>query len=112
CRVYLHPGVERVYTAYIQHEEEMRKSLRRHRGKPLREWRRLFYLDRRLAPTRRNVLRSPYLRPRLRDGWFIPKAPHLSPEEGRRNREWVRRLDELHFEPHEQYPQHTYASVR
>src|SRR5439155_21605340 len=45
----------------------------------------------------------------LQDGWFWPRAPHVSPDEGRRNREIVRPLDGLEFTAHERYPQHHYA---
>jgi hypothetical protein len=78
CRVYLHPGVRDAYVAYVRHEQDMRRRLEEHRGRPLQEWRRLFYLDRRLAPTRRNVLSSPYFRPRLLEGWFAPRPAHLA----------------------------------
>lgn len=109
CRVYLHPDVRDAYIAYVRHEEDMRSRLEEHRGRPLQEWRRLFYLDRRLAPTRRNVLLTPYLRPRLSDGWFAPRAPHLSPGAGHQNEEIVRRLERLQFVAHEDHPQHHYA---
>jgi hypothetical protein len=108
CRVFLHPDVRSAYTAYVRHEEDMRDRLADHRGHPLQEWRRLFYLDPRLAPTRRNVLSSPYFRPRLPDGWF---APHISPQDGRHNEGVVRRLDRLMFTPHVAYAQHHFALV-
>lgn len=111
CRVYLHPEVRVAYAAYVNHEEDMRARLAEHRGRPLQEWRRLFYLDQRLEPTRRNVLSSPYFRPRLPDGWFAPRAPHVSPKDGGQNREIVRRLEELSFTPHEAYGQHHFAVV-
>ena len=112
CRIYLHPSVRGIYDAYVRHEEDMRRQLQTHSGRPLQEWRRLFYLDRRLAPTRRNVLTSPYIRPQLSQGWFAPRAPHLSPEEGRHNKAIVRNIEGLKFEAHENHPQHYYAVVR
>ncbi len=112
CRVYLHPEVREIYVAYVQHEEDMRRRLSEHRGRHLREWRRLFYLDRRLEPTRRNVVLSPYLRPRLRRGWFVPRAPHDSPGRGSHNREIIRRVEELAFGPNGEHPQHQYAIAR
>ena len=69
----------------------------------------MFYLDRRLAPTRRNVLSSPYFRPRLPEGWFAPRAPHVSPLDGRQNQEIVSRLERLEFEADRDHPQHHYA---
>lgn len=109
CRVYLHPDVRAAYVAYVDHERDMRGRLAEHRGRPLREWRRLFYLDQRLAPTRRNVLSSPYLRPRLPNGWFEPHAPQASPGDGMQNALLVRRLETLDFAPDENYPRHRYA---
>jgi hypothetical protein len=112
CRVHLHPDVRVAYAAYVNHEEDMRARLAEHRGRPLQEWRRLFYLDQRLEPTRKNVLSSPYFRPRLSDGWFAPRAPHVSPQDGGQNWEIVRRLDQLAFTPHEAYEQHHSALVQ
>lgn len=109
CRVYLHPDVRDVYAAYVTHEEDMRGRLAEHRGRPLQDWRRLFYLDERLAPTRRNVLASPWMRASLTDGWFAPRAPHLSHENGRHNTEVLAQLDRLDYQADERYPRHRYA---
>lgn len=112
CRIYLHPDLYQVYSAYVTHEEDMRHRLAEHRGHPLQEWRRLFYLDRRLAPTRKNVLSSPWMRAALaNDGWFAPRAPHLSPEEGRHNARVLDQLGMLDFQQHDDYPRHHYAVV-
>ena len=112
CRVYLHPDVRDIYGAYVRHEQDMRDRLAEHSGRPLREWRRMFYLDARLAPTRKNVVLSPYLRPRFTDGWFAPRAPHVSPEDGAQNENVVRHLERLEFQAHNDHPQHHYAVVR
>ena len=111
CRVYLHPEVRDAYVAYVHHEEDMRARLADHSGRPLAEWRRLFYLDRKLRPTRQNVLSSPYLRPRFTDGWFAPRAPHVSPGDGAHNLTVVRLLEHLTLESHTGYPQHKFAVV-
>jgi Z1 domain len=111
CRVYLHSDVRDSYAAYVTHESDMRARLAEHRGRPLREWRRMFYLDSRLAPTRRNVLVSPWMRASLRDGWFAPHAPHLCPDEGRHNERLVSALDGLQYEPDDRHPDHRFAVV-
>lgn len=111
CRVFLHPDVRRAYEAYVDHEEDMRARLRDARGKSLQEWRRMFYLDRRLAPTRRNVLSSPYNRPKLQDGWFAPKAPHDSDGLGQQNWALVQQLNSLDLANEEDHPQHKWAVV-
>jgi hypothetical protein len=109
CRVYLHQDVRTAYVSYVTHESDMRGRLAEHSGRPLQEWRRMFYLDERLAPTRRNVLASPWMRASLVDGWFAPRAPHNSPEDGRPNARLLSRLDRLTFTPDEEHPRHSYA---
>ena len=109
CRVYLHPEVRDAYVAYVHHEQDMRVRLADHSGRPLIEWRRLFYLDRKLKPTRQNVLSSPYLRPRFTEGWFSPRAPHVSPRDGAHNLTVVRLLEHLNSDAHKDYPQHHYV---
>lgn len=85
CRVYLHPEVIAAFRSYVLHEEDIRKQLAEHRGRPLREWRRAFFLSARMAPTRRNVLSDPYYKiPRDRE-WFIQRHPHTDPDAARRN---------------------------
>jgi hypothetical protein len=55
------------------------------------------------------VLSSPYFRPRLPEGWFAPRAPHISPLDGRQNQEIVNRLERLEFEADRNHPQHRYT---
>lgn len=78
CRVYLSAAGERAYRRYLEHEEHVRESLRRHRetGQPLREWKRAFILDRMFKPTRRAVLDLDYGRIRFGNRWLDMKAPH------------------------------------
>ncbi|MGH8069993.1 MAG: Z1 domain-containing protein [Candidatus Entotheonellia bacterium] len=109
CRVYLHRDLHHVYAAYMAHEQDMRARLAEHRGRPLQEWRRLFYLDQRLAPTRRIVLSSPWIRAALANGWFAPRAPHISPEEGQHNARVLAQLDRLEFQSDKRYPRHRCA---
>jgi len=70
----------------------------------------MFYLDEDLAPTRRNILASPWMHVSLdREGWFAPKGPQNSPDDGRHNARLLSRLDGLAFTPDEEYPRHAYA---
>jgi len=80
CRVYLDSDTDEIYRSYVEHEENIRAQLREHQeqGKPLRAWRRAFFLDPRLRPTRHNVLDKEYLRGNFANKWFIPVAPHDS----------------------------------
>ena len=86
CRLFLHPQVIHAYRAYVRHEEDMRSQLAQYRGRPLREWRRAFFLDASLRPTRQNVLADPFYRVRADDIWFVQRWPHVDPAAGQRNR--------------------------
>ena len=78
CRVFLENSVRDAYRDYIIHEEDVQKLLIEHdkRGEPLNAWRRAFFLDSSLKPTRRNVLDIGYSQENLSDQWHAPKAPH------------------------------------
>jgi len=64
CRVWLTGSVRHAMTAYVEHEEALRDSLRTFAatGRHMRDWRRAFLLDPSMAPTRRNVLQVDYQR--------------------------------------------------
>lgn len=93
CRLYLHPDVIHAYRAYVTHEEDIRKQLAQHRGKPLREWRRAFFLDAKLRPTRRNVLADPYYRIRADRPWFVQEEPQIDEQAAARNAQKLRALE-------------------
>jgi len=78
CRVYLSSPMIAAYRACVDHEEDLRTQLRQHRatGNQLREWRRAFFLDPQLRPTRNSVVSLEPVRGNLSDTWFIPRAPH------------------------------------
>lgn len=76
CRVHLRSDVVRVYTTYIEHEESVRKELARvvrARGS-IRDWRRAFFLDRGLRPTRTSVIGRRLLRGG-RSPWTVTETP-------------------------------------
>ena len=85
CRVFLEAGVLDAYRHYITHEEDVRERLIAHSktGKPLDEWKRAFFLDKTLKPTRQNVLDIGYFRVNSRGQWYDLKAPHDSSEANR-----------------------------
>ncbi len=86
CRIYLHPQVRDAYRDYVMHEEDIRKQLREHQGRPLSEWRRAFFLSRKLQPSRRNVI-STFFDRRLRSqSWYASGRPHDAPIELNRKR--------------------------
>ena len=80
CRVFLDSDTFDVYRGYVEHEEHIRKLLRTHQEKQLslKEWRRAFFIDPSLRPTRSNVLDKQYTRGNYANKWFTPSAPHDS----------------------------------
>lgn len=58
CRVFLERDVRDAFTSLVIHERTMRAELERHSatGAPLSEWRRRFFLDPALKPTRDSVI--------------------------------------------------------
>lgn len=75
CRVFLQASVRQAFTEYIEHEDFVREALEKHRGKPLREWRRDFILTQMLRPTRLNVVGLDTRRVSV-DEWMVPRVLH------------------------------------
>jgi hypothetical protein len=78
CRVFLERTVRDAFAFYVEHERDIRQRLTEHKdqGKPLNAWRRAFFLDTLLRPTRRQVLDLGYRQDTISDDWFWPKVPH------------------------------------
>lgn len=94
CRVFLEQGLLQAFQFYVTHERDIRQRLMQHRGRPLSEWRRAFFLDSNLRPTRRQVLDLDYRQDVFSNDWFWPKIPHGTHELLDANRQTVRRLVE------------------
>ncbi len=77
CRVYLHPDLLRAFRDYVDHERDIRRRLLDWRGRPLKEWKRAFFLEGALRPTRNNVLRDPFFKVKS-EGWYEQQQPHDS----------------------------------
>ncbi len=79
CRVWLEPNVATLFERYVEHEEDVRKRLvqARDNHESLRDWRRKFFLDRALRPTRRQVVTLPFMRVNRGERWVHLKYPHL-----------------------------------
>ena len=94
CRVFLENNVRDAYSDYIIHEEDVRERLIAHdkTSKSLDAWKRAFFLDRYLKPTRHNVLDIDYARGNLSSRWYEPKAPHDSEEAIEKNRLTVQKF--------------------
>ncbi len=82
CRIYLETVALIAYQRYVEHEEDVRQRLIEHRrmGRPLSEWKRAFFLDQTLQPTRRSVMDLTYLQSVISDKWYTLAAPHDSRE--------------------------------
>lgn len=92
CRVFLEQGLLQAFRAYVAHERDIRQRLTAHRGRPLSEWRRAFFLDTALSPTRRQVQALDYRHDVYLNKWFWPKVPHGTAELLTANRDTVARF--------------------
>jgi hypothetical protein len=110
CRVYLEQAMRDAYEDYVEHEELMRRELRRiaERGEGLRSWRRRFILDPTLNPCRRSVISDPYARASMGGGWTRQIGTIVAPDSRAANmRLLVSLLSELDMEDDETYPGRT-----
>ena len=77
CRVFLENNSLEAFKSYIEHEDSLRNSLCNHikNKESLKDWKRVFFLDKALKPTRRNVLATECRRRNYEDKWFEQKIP-------------------------------------
>lgn len=89
CRIYLTAENIDAFTDYVRHEESIRSSIRQHleEGKTLKDWRRTYYLDWKLQPTRSSVVLLEMYQSRGKGGWIVPSHPHEDSEILAENRE-------------------------
>jgi hypothetical protein len=104
--------VLQAYRGYVEHENHLRNQMREHRfaGGSLRSWRRAFFLDPQLRPTRASVIDLQYLRGSFSNEWYWPKAPHESAEAADANRGLVKQfIDQFagDIHPDEGHPRRT-----
>jgi hypothetical protein len=87
CRAFFESSALSAYVAYVEHEDDIHMQLRRFADgqRPLREWKRAFFLTPELKPTRDCVLGLDYMRGMFSATWFAPHAPHDSAETARAN---------------------------
>jgi hypothetical protein len=110
CRIYLEGGIHHAFRHYVDHEADIRERLIEHQasGQPLSEWKRAFFLNQSLRPTRQEVLQLDYMQGTISDTWYTPDAPHDSEEAVQSNREVVARfLGTLHFNDDDGDPRRT-----
>jgi hypothetical protein len=89
CRVFLSRETLDFYEKYVEHEEDVRKRLVAHRdsGAPLTEWKRKFFLDEALKPTRKTVLEISYAHASGESMWHYTRMPHHSADAAKANEE-------------------------
>lgn len=89
CRIYLTSENIDAFTDYVRHEESIRSSIRWHleEGKTLKDWRRTYFLDQKLKPTRSSVVLLEMYQSKGRGGWIAPAHPHEDSEILAENRE-------------------------
>lgn len=105
CRVYLRDDVARAYRRYVEHEESIRDQLTRMMSDhgSMADWRRSFFLDRSLRPTRSSVVGRSLLRGGGSD-WLVTSAPEIDGPQREVNEKTVERLLTLaQFDPDTRY---------
>lgn len=90
CRVFLEAALRQAFQVYVDHEQDIRCRLLEHGGRPLSEWRRAFFLDSSMRPTRSQVMNLDYQHDTFSNRWFWPKVPHGYEELLDENRRTVR----------------------
>ncbi len=94
CRIYLTDENIDAFRDYVTHEESVRESISRHMGNggQLKDWRRTWFLDQRLHPTRNSVILLDMFQSRGRGGWTVPNYPYDGPELVGENREAINEM--------------------
>ncbi|WP_069609856.1 Z1 domain-containing protein [Leptospira tipperaryensis] len=96
CKVFLGEAVRQAYEGYVKHEEDIRRQMieLNENKKSLNEWKRLFFLNNALRPTRSNVLHLDYVRLSFNDVWHQIDVPHDSTDSYKANYDIVKKFIE------------------
>lgn len=94
CRIYLTAENIDAFKDYVSHEESVRRSISRHltSGKSLKDWRRSYFLDQSLKPTRSSVILLEMYQSRGNGGWIVPAHPFEDSATVSDNRELVQQI--------------------
>jgi hypothetical protein len=109
CRVFLPADAIQAYLMYVDHEEKLRKQIAKYlsSGKPLKAWKRAFFLDPSLKPTRSAVVGPALFRGNFGVGdWFDPERPYVDADAVRTNRELIDRFVRDHAASWLEWPGH------
>ncbi len=98
CRVYLEEETRKMYQAYIAHENDILRQMKKLQadGKSLKDWKRAFLLDKGLKATRDAVIRDLIVRENFASSWWNPKGPNDSDEAIGNNRALFEAFQERH----------------
>jgi hypothetical protein len=110
CHIFLERAARDAFERYVEHEEDIRRRLQIHRqtGAPLTAWKRSFFLDHSLQPTRKSVLDLGYYRAPGESDWFWMRSPHDSTDAVAANRQVVKQfLERLDLRPDAGHPDRT-----
>jgi hypothetical protein len=91
CRVFVQSTVRIAFKEYVEHEEFVREALAKHRGKPLKQWKRDFILSAALKPTRANVVGLGVRRIPV-SGWLVPQVLQRDDRAAAENRKLLSRV--------------------
>lgn len=106
CRIYLERGARKGFEDYVEHEEIMRRELRRlaDTGESLNSWRRRFVLSADLHPCRRSVISDGYIRAQRGGGWVQQRGALMTADARAANASAVDKLVKaLSFEQDRSY---------
>ncbi len=94
CRIYLTSANTDAFIDYVKHEESVRGSIRKHLedGGSLKDWRRTYFLDQKLKPTRSSVILLEMYQSKGQGGWIVPDHPFDDSETVAENRELVEQI--------------------
>jgi len=109
CRVFLPTEAIQAYLDYVEHEEQLRKQINDHlaSGKSLKEWKRAFFLDPTLKPTRNSIVGAPLFRGSFGVGeWFDPERPYTDPAAVQANGELIERFVKVYSKSWKEWPGH------
>lgn len=77
CRLFIAKATVEAFETYLEHETELRDSLKENEGRPLSEWKRKFILGRALRrPVRASVIGIRMRNRIVKEGWVSPEFMH------------------------------------
>ncbi len=77
CRIFVAQSTQSAFETYLEHETDLRASLKENEGRPLSEWKRQFILGKALRrPVRASVIGIALRNRLIKEGWVVPEFLH------------------------------------